>query len=202
MDRLRYQLYLSQPAAGRPNGVYFCGLKPYGAAHSTYPNPSPPEALPANYNHYRDDPGRSPFYATARRVLRWGLDQTLGEEAPLEAACCTNWCFARAADTKQLNHFGWTLADFAPYHRELLNHLQPRLILCAGNGPFSAYTGMLELHDTTTTESHPAEGRARIKLARAGARILVGFPHFSRYGISDAQLAACTAFVVNLPPNM
>ena len=199
LDRLSYRVYLSQPHAARSGGVYFCGLKPYGTPHRRYAAPRLPHELPDDYNHYRDDPGTSPFYATARRVLRWGLDQTHGADVPLEGAFCTNWCFARAADTAHLKRCGWTLLDFTPHHRTLLRHLQPKLVLCAGNGPFSAFAGMLELHETAPLETLPAEGHARIKLARTDGRILIGFPHFSRYSISDAQLARCADFIVNLP---
>ncbi len=185
LTRLSYQIFLSDPQAARRRGVYFCGLKPYGNRMTVY---APPVDLPPNFSTYRDAPQSSRFYPTARRVIRKALNSTLGPEAPFEAALCTNWFFARAADSKQLKDLGWELADFAEYHKVLLDFFRPRLIVCAGNGAFSPYRGMCDLLDLATTKELPGEGKTRIKIADGADFRVVGFPHFSRFGVSEERL--------------
>jgi len=62
MKALSYQIFLSDPASATSEGVYFCGLKPYGSANGRY---DPPEKLPAGFTTYRDAPGISGSSALA-----------------------------------------------------------------------------------------------------------------------------------------
>ena len=183
--RLKYDLFLSDPASARPGGVYFCGLKPYGAPRRSYDFPAPP---PPGYLAYRDGGAPATFSARARHVIRLALDATLGPATPPEAALCTNWYFQRAADTAQLRRFGLDRLDASDLHRRLLGEYRPRLILCVGNGPVSAYAGMLALFATETTTNEVYAGTARLKRAAPpGGPLIVGLPHLSRYGVGPVK---------------
>ena len=174
-----YEVFLSDPTSARTGGVYFCGLKPYGAKGRSYPAATVP---PPGFMLYRDAPSSSPFYPRAKQVIRHALDLTLGKDAPLEAALATNWYFQRAADTAQLKQFGLERLDVSSIHGDLLTALQPRIILCAGNGPVSAYAGMLDLLGLKTTHQEKYLGNSYLRVAQwKGAPLVVGFPHLSRY---------------------
>ena len=195
---MKYEVFLSAPQSAVPGGLYFCGLKPYGAPGRTYGFPEP---LPAGFTTYRDRPRASPFYARAREVLRLGLDHTLGATADLSAALCTNWFFYRAADTAQLKRFGLERMDCSTFHRHFLSHLRPRLIFCIGNGAVSSYAGMCQLFGVQTVREERYLGTAKLKEARgmlsggAGAggqggeqdTRIIGIPHLSRFAVT-AQL--------------
>ncbi len=182
-----FQVYLSDPASVERGGVYFCGLKPYGRAGAVH---SPPSGLPKGYTTYRDQASRSPFYPRAVKLIRRALDLTLGDSAVLEAALCTNWYFQRAADTKQLKHFGLERLSMADIHRELLDLYSPKAIVCIGNGPVSAYAGMLKLLGRNTTDEVNYIGNSYLRASRAneGEAVLLGFPHLSRYPVEDTAL--------------
>ena len=176
-----YEVFLSDPTSARTGGVYFCGLKPYGAKGRSYPVAKVP---PTGFMLYRDTPSGSPFYPRAKQVIRYALDLTLGEEALLEAALCTNWYFQRAADTAQLKQFGLDRLDVSSVHQELITELKPTVILCAGNGPVSAYAGILTLLRLDTTHQEKYLGNSYLRVAqRDGSPLVVGLPHLSRYPV-------------------
>lgn len=188
MRRLGYQVFLSDPGSARPNGVYFCGLKPFGAADASYPAGV---RLNAGYSEYRDGPSRWPFYPRARNIIYRTLEHVFGPDTPFEAALCTNWFFYRAADTQQLKRFGPERIDCSAFHRAFLDRLQPRIILCAGNGAVSSYAGFLKLLGLETTDTIPMGGYIKIKIAQGDGLRVIGFPHFSRYEITDKHLDQC-----------
>ncbi|NJC26329.1 hypothetical protein [Neolewinella antarctica] len=186
LRRQSFQIYLSDPASAVQRGVYFCGLKPYGAVGRSYPAP---EKLSAGFNTYRDASTSSPFYSRARKLIRHTLDLTLGEMAPLEAAFCTNWFFQRAADTAQLKRFGLDALDVSKFHEQFLQRYRPKIILCIGNGPVSAYAGMLKLLDLKTETTEPYLGRSYLRAStKKGEAVIIGLPHLSRYSVEPAAL--------------
>ena len=186
LRRQSFQVYLSDPGSVVIGGVYFCGLKPYGAASRAYP---PPQSLPEGFTTYRDAPTGSPFYPRARTLIRYALDLTLGKEATLEQALCTNWYFQRAADTKQLRAFGLSELEATEVHRSLLDKFLPKLVLCVGNGPISSYRGMLDLHGVETSREERYLGRSYLRAATStGGRKIVGVPHLSRYPVEESLL--------------
>lgn len=188
LRRLGYQVFLSDPHAALPRGVYFCGLKPYGSPGKSYPAGV---ELPPGYSGYRDGTARYPFYARARMVIRRALDSIFEEDIPLEAALCTNWFFYRAADTAQLKRFGLEQIDCSDHHRAFVEELSPRLIVCAGNGAISSYAGFTKLFDLETTRTVPVGGNIKVKIATSNDFRIIGFPHFSRYPVSEEILHQC-----------
>ena len=186
LRRQSFQIYLSDPNSVRKGGLYFCGLKPYGARGKQYPAP---RALATGFSTYRDAATGSPFYPRARKVIRHTLNRVIDEDAPLEAALCTNWFFQRAADTAQLKEFGLTGLDVSDVHRSLLDRYQPRVILCVGNGPVSAYRGFLDLLGLTTTDEERYLGNSYLRgSTQTGEPTVIGLPHLSRFPVNEQAL--------------
>lgn len=190
LARLRYQLFYSDPTAARSGGVYFCGLKPYGRLSRTYRDPEP---LPQGHVVYRDEKGGH-FYRRAVAIIRRALDVSLGAEAPLAAALCTNWFFYRAEDTAMLKSFGLARIDCSVYHQRMVEALRPRIILCAGNGPVSSYAGFLQLYglETMRTEDYLGRSKLRESLVRLPQldypTRIVGLPHLSNWPVNEQAL--------------
>ena len=186
----KYQLLLSNPdPASIRGGLYVCGLKPYARRGQVYAFPD--AELSPNYQAYLDEQWRTPYVARALQLIRFVQTELLQQPDDPRRVLLTNWFFQRAEDAAQLRQIGLKTAHGIPYHRQLLDYYQPKIVLCVGNGKAqSAYAGMVELHGAKGRKLYddPYLDRSRLKALRTAERLIVGVPHLSRYGVDQRML--------------
>ena len=195
MAQQKYRIFYTDPRATLvPGPLYFCGLKPYGRAGTMYPVEDASQH-PARHAAYLDeDIARSDFAKRAVRLLTT-LQQYMGEVPDPRAVFCTNWFFYRAPDTVALKSYGLPRIATPDIHTDFLRLVRPRVVVCVGNGPVSAFRGMCRLHGLGEADEDqlPIARSARLKYAwtdsfageklAQGQRLLLGLPHLSRYDL-------------------
>ena len=195
MARQKYRLFYTDPRVTlAPGPLYFCGLKPYGRAGQTYPA-DVPAARPARYAAYLDEPIAESDFAKRTVRLLTSLQEHMGLPPSARDVFCTNWYFYRAPDTKELQRYGLEHIDTPELHADFLRVVMPRVVVCVGNGPISAFRGVCRLHGLTEADEDqlPIARSARLKYAwtdtfeeqalEAGQRLILGLPHLSRYDL-------------------
>lgn len=168
--------------------VYILGLNPRGSK-STGSLSDDLDALPSrDKNAYCDGRWKNclPGNAPIQRRLRWLLEQ-LGYD--LRAVCAANLIFTSSRDGASAGYpekanICW------PVHQQILELIQPRLIMTFGNGGKSPYRYLRDkwLQDSTTEKCFRAghgdwECRAFCTKVCAQTAWILGLPHLARYGI-------------------
>ena len=208
LERQKYRLFYTDPRVTLTSGpLYFCGLKPYGHADRTYPM-VPLEDRPARFAAYLDEPIAASDFAKRTVRLLTSLQSTLNVEPDARDVFCTNWFFYRAPDTAALKNYGLSRIAHPNIHADWLRVVRPRVIVCAGNGPISAFRGMCQLHGLSSADEDqlPIARSARLKYAwtdefegeaLGSRRMILGLPHLSRYDLDmllpdgETLLEAC-----------
>lgn len=178
-----YQLFLSTPS--NTVDLYVCGLKPYGQKGQQYA--LPPKKRAENYHAYLDETWRTPYVARALALIELIQKNLLQTTPEPRRTLVSNWFFQRAEDAKQLKTFGCQLSATIPYHRVILAHYTPKVILCIGNSKtYSSFAGFCLLHQVKNEDIQmvPYLDRSQLKMVRVNGRLLLGVPHLSRYPIT------------------
>lgn len=176
--RMSYQCYLSRPAFPEQLRVYCCGLKPYGWKGGTFE----PPALEVDEFEYLSNFTLGPFGQRAVMVIQAALG--IEERQLPRQVLLSNWFWQRAADSKQLKSWNWTVEDMLPFQKAVIDTIQPRLILSVGNGmTYSSFAGMCQLFnvDIKTVEKVKLEQRQSIKYFEKDGTFVLGVPHLSRF---------------------
>lgn len=183
----KFQIFLSNPElAYVKNGLLVCGLKPYATAGTTYDFPL--QRLPQNYHAYLDETWRTPYVKRALQLIELVQKDVLKTTPNPQHSLVVNWFFQRAEDAKQLKSMQLRLSDQVPFHQQILDFYQPKILLCIGNGnAFSAFAGMAKLHglDIKSADTVDYLERSKLKLLRTKDRLIIGVPHLSRYVVND-----------------
>ena len=213
MERQKYRLFYTDPRVTlTPGPIYFCGLKPYGKADTNY-GTRPVEEQPARFAAYLDEPIAASDFAKRTVRLLSALQRTMDRPVAPRDVFCTNWFFYRAPDTAALRRYGLERIAHPEWHADWLRVVRPRVIVCAGNGPVSAFRGMCRLHGLGEADEDqlPIGRSARLKYAWTqqqedtrldGQRLILGLPHLSRYDLDillpsgETLLAACERLVI------
>ena len=185
VERYKLAPFASDPVPhltrGTTGGLYVLSMKPFAVRGRTYPfGWEERERTPGLHRWYDGDKAGGNFVREADDLLRRVLAAT-GNETPPREVFNTYATFWRAEDSEQLKAFGLTTIDCADYHQRFLERLQPRLVLCIGNGPApSAFALMARLHGNAEPNVERAAPRVFVKHfhARAG-RLVIGVPHLS-----------------------
>ena len=214
LERQKYRIFYTDPRVTlTPGPLYFCGLKPYGHAGRSYNVVSPHERPPRHAAYLDESIAGSDFARRAVRLLE-SLQATMGLTPGARDVFCTNWFFYRAPDTKALQAYGLERIAHPDLHADFLRVVLPRVVVCVGNGPVSAFRGMCRLHGLGEADEDqlPVARSARLKYAWTdrfegaqleGQRLILGLPHLSRYDLDlllpsgETLLAACERLVID-----
>lgn len=198
MARLRMAPFASDPGQTLcPCRLLACSMKPYGAPNRSYPfGWEERERRPGLHRWYDGGRATGNFVREADKLVQ-GVLAALSDGTPVRAVPNLYAYFFRAADARQLKSFGLERIDCSAFHREVLEVIDPEVILCIGNGPApSAFATYSELLDCTTVHELAPSPRVKVKYGTADGRLLIGVPHLS-YVRAEAVLPAVRTLLAN-----
>ena len=182
LERLGMAPFASDPVTTlrRPAELMVVSMKPYGAPGQSYPCGWEERAgRPGLHRWYDGGRAGSNFVQEADVLLREVLRVMQLKLSPREVFNTYAYAY-RAADAKQLKGFGLTRVDTSDFHRHYLTSVQPRVVLCIGNGPapsaFALYRDLLG--GEVVTVQVAARLLIRYFTSPGGVRV-IGVPHLS-----------------------
>ena len=181
VERLKVAPFAADPATVRPGPLLVVSMKPYGAYGPTYDFGWEERAqLPGLHRWYDGHRATSNFVVEADRLLRGVLAEIAPGTDPRRVPN-TYAYFYRAKDARQLKGFGLDRVECKNFHREIIDEVRPRLVLCIGNGPApSAYATYRELLGVKTQREVRPVFRNVVRWGTGeDGRLVLGVPHLS-----------------------
>ena len=174
--------------------LYVCSLKPYAVPGRTYPNGWDQRADHPGYHRWYDSPSATGnFVREADQLLRHTLTATGCPNADPRLTFNTYAYPWRAEDSAQLKSYGLNRISIVDLHRQWLDIVQPRIILCIGNGPApSAFATMCEAVGLSPKHATVLTPAPRLKvrhLTTVDSVLVLGVPHLSRVRAADVRPA-------------
>ena len=201
LSKCKYSIYYTNPInALRPGNIYFLGLNPGGTPEnentfkiqdsSTFDGENQC-AFDEEWRHKnrKFSKKEAPLQKRVRELLTFLLKE-LHEEPNIRKVFATNLYFFRSADKKMLINYGIKNCDCWEYHKEFLNIVKPRIIVCNGNDEkFSAFSSLKGKFSVTEIGCEPWYKGFSLKwffidkpFWKPDRKTLVlGIPHMSRY---------------------
>ena len=197
LKRLGMAPFASDPVLTfRPAELMVVSMKPYGAPGRQYPcGWDERSERPGLHRWYDGDRAGGNFVREADLLLQLALTELGASLIPREVPNTYAYPY-RAADAKQLISFGLARIDNSLLHRQLLDIVQPKVVLCIGNGP--APSAFATYHALLGGAVHTVRAAPRI-LVRSfttaeGLRV-IGVPHLSYVRTEQfAEVLRGTAF--------
>lgn len=190
LSRLKMAPFASDPITTLVKGALMVvSMKPYGAAGREYPfGWEERTRQPGLHRWYDGDRANSNFVREGDRLLTL-LIGALSLHLRPRQVFNTYAYFFRAADAGQLSSFGLGRLDCGAFHRDFLDTVQPKIVLCIGNGPspsaFSLYLRLFETEEFTTERCAP---RILLKYFRVvDGPLVIGVPHLSYVRVASFQ---------------
>lgn len=197
LSRLKLAPFASPPDAFRPAPLLVVSMKPYGAPGRAYPFGWEERAARPDLHRWYDGRRATGNFVREADALLTVVLAALGGDLSPRRVPNTYAYFYRARDAAQLKSFGLERVDCSVFHRTFLEVVQPKLVLCLGNGPapsaFALYRDLLK--PETVHEEAPA-ARVKVRWFRADDRLVVGVPHLS-YLRAEAVIPTVTDLITN-----
>ena len=181
MLELKMAPFASDPATTlRPSPLLVVSMKPYGAPARVYPFGWEQRADDPGFHRWYDgDRAGGNFVREADKLLRATLKAMQLDLAPRDV--CNTYAYGfRAHDAQQLKTFGLERIDCSAFHRAVLEIVDPKVILCIGNGKApSAFATYRDLLTPLAEEEDTPAPRIKVRSFTAEGRLVIGVPHLS-----------------------
>ena len=176
----KYSIFYSNPYNTLKKGdIYFLGLNPGGTPDCItifpFETPAAFKQRKPNWCEYIDEqwkhrnkklccPGEALMQRRVRSLLGSVLKEIDGETKEICDVFSTNLYFFRSPDTHWLLEYGKDLCDCLKYHKEFLKIVQPKIIICNGNGEtFSPFTELRDHFKTNVSSLALPDCKIKLK---------------------------------------